>query len=224
MRNMDSIEAVLENNTYWEELHIADSTFMIQRVKDIDALLDRISDEEFSKDERLPYWAEIWPSAIALSEYIVENNLEFRGKNILELGCGLGLVGITATASGGNVLFSDNDPNALRFTKINFRRNFKAAAAVQLLDWRSPGKSGSFDIVLAADILYEKRWLKPVIDLLDYKLISGGTAYIAGPDREVSRDFYSMIEDKQWSQQSMLKRTKVYDKLHTILINRITKC
>jgi predicted nicotinamide N-methyase len=221
---MDSIKAVLENNTYWEEIRIVDNSFMIQRVKDIDALLDVISVEEFNKDERLPYWADIWPSAIALSEYIAENKSEFKGKKILELGCGLGLVGITATASGGDVLFTDNDPYALRFTGINFRRNFEVAAAVQILDWRNPGKSESFDIILAADILYERRWLGPVIDILDNKMLSGGIAIIAGPDRKVSRAFHGMIEDKQWTQQSMLKRTMVYDKLHKILINRITKC
>jgi len=221
---MDPIDNALQNNTYWEEIHIADNSFMIQRVKDIDALLNVISDEEFNKDERLPYWADVWPSAISLSEFVIENKSKFKGKNIVELGCGLGLVGITATANGGNVLFTDNDPQALRFTQINFKRNFNRPASVQLLDWRNPAHSKSFDIIIAADILYEKRWLEPVLDILEYNLSPEGIAYIAGPDRTVSRGIYEMIKSRNWKRESMLKRTKVYDKLHKIIIHRISKC
>jgi predicted nicotinamide N-methyase len=220
----DVIETALHDNTYWEEIHVLDRSFMIQRVKDIDTLLEVISDEEFNEDERLPYWADIWPSAIALSEYVLENQQVFKGKRILELGCGLGLVGITVTAIGEDVLFTDYDPHALRFTQTNFKRNFNRPASVQLLDWRNPGHSESFDIILAADILYEKRWLGPVLNILDKKLTMHGIAYIADPDRTVAREIYSMIESKNWHRQSVLKRTKVYDKLHAVIINRITKC
>jgi len=221
---MDPIETAIQSNTYWEKISIADRLFLIKRVKNMDKLLDAIPDDEFNKDERLPYWADIWPSAVALSEYVFENQQLFKGKNILELGCGLGLVGITVTAIGGNVLFTDNDPHALTFTQVNFRRNFKRPASVQLLDWRDPGVPESYDYIIAADILYEKRWLKPVINILDKKLAPQGIAYIADPDRTVAREVYAMIDKKNWYRDSMLKRTKVYNKLHTIIINRIIKC
>jgi predicted nicotinamide N-methyase len=222
--NHTSIDTTLYDNTYWEEISLLDKRFVIQRVKNIDKLLDAISEEEFKKDERLPYWADIWPSAISLSEYVLENQNVFKGKKILELGCGLGLVGITVTAIGGDVLFTDYDPHALRFTQTNFKRNFSRPASVQLLDWRNPGHSESFDVILAADILYEKRWLGPVLNILDKKLAMHGIAYVADPDRTVAREIYTMIESKDWHRQSVLKRTKVYDKLHNVIINKITKC
>jgi len=221
---MNMIEKALHDNTYWQEIHIINRSFMIQCVKDIDKILESISNEEFNKDERLPYWADIWPASVALSEYVVENKLEFRGKKILELGCGLGLVGITVSAMGGNVLFTDNDSFALQFTQVNFKRNFNRSASVQLMDWRNPRNSHLFDIILAADILYEQRWLQPVLDILESQLAPKGIAYIAGPDRTVSRGIYEMIERRKWKRQSLLKRTTVNDKLHKILIHRITKC
>ncbi len=222
--NHTSIDTTLYDNTYWEEISLLDKRFVIQRVKNIDKLLDAISEEEFKKDERLPYWADIWPSAISLSEYVLENQNVFKGKKILELGCGLGLVGITVTAIGGDVLFTDYDPHALRFTQTNFKRNFSRPASVQLLDWRNPGHSESFDVILDADILYEKRWLGPVLNILDKKLAMHGIAYVADPDRTVAREIYTMIESKDWHRQFVLKRTKVYDKLHNVIINKITKC
>jgi predicted nicotinamide N-methyase len=221
---MDSIETALLDNTYWDKIGVGDKSFMIQRVKNIDKLIDSISEEEFNKDERLPYWAELWPSAIALSEFVLENRSEFEGKKVLELGCGLGLVGIVVTAIGGEVLFTDYNSHALQFTRENFKRNFKRPVSVQLLDWRDPGNAQSFDIILAAEILYEKRWLKPVLHILNKKLADSGIAYIAGPDRTVGRKVFPMIDDNKWRRQSVLKRTKVYDKLHTIMINRISKC
>jgi predicted nicotinamide N-methyase len=222
--SMDSIEYALQDNTYWDEITVGDKSFMIQRVRDIDKLIDSISEEEFNKDERLPYWADLWPSSIALSEYIIENHTLFRGKKILELGCGLGLVGITATAIGGEVLFTDYDPHALGFAQKNFKRNFNRPASVQLLDWRDSGDSQTFDIILAADIIYEERWLEPILHVLDDKLTLSGIAYIADPDRTVGRKVFKMIDGRKWHHQSMLKPTLVYDKLHHILINRICRC
>ena len=239
-----SIEIALKDNTYWDEIAIGGKTFMIRRVENIDRLIETISDEEFNEDERLPYWAEIWPSSIALSEYVLENEDEFSGKKILELGCGLGLVGIVLTSIGGDVVFTDYDSHALQFTQENFYRNFNRPASVQLLDWRDPGSTQSFDIIVerlctpwispestqsfdiivAADIIYEKRWLEPVLNVLDKKLATYGRAYIADPDRTVGRKVFELMDEKNWYRQPLLKPITVYNKLHQIVINRISKC
>lgn len=221
---MNSIESALADNTYWDEITLSNRTFIIRRVKNIDKLLDTIPEEEFRKDEKMPYWAEIWPSSIALSEYVLENQEEFSDKKILELGCGLGLVGIVITSVGGEVIFSDYDTYALQFTEENFKRNFNRSATVQLLDWRNPEDSQQFDIIVAADVIYEKRWLVPVVNVLEKKLSDSGTAYIANPDRIVGREIVKLIEQKTWKRESLLKQTEVYDKLYTIIINRISKC
>jgi predicted nicotinamide N-methyase len=79
----------------------------LEQVADVNKLIDSITDEEFNQDERLPYWAELWPSAQALANFILQNKYLFEGKKILELGCGLGLVGIAATIAEAKVLFTD---------------------------------------------------------------------------------------------------------------------
>jgi predicted nicotinamide N-methyase len=218
------IEHALQNNTYWDGITVDGKTFMIRRVENIDKLIETISDEEFKEDERFPYWAEIWPSSIALSEYVLENKDEFSGRKILELGCGLGLVGIVLTSIGSDVVFTDHDSYALQFTQENFYRNFKRPASVELLDWRDPGGRQSFDIIVAADIIYEKRWLEPVLNVLDKKLATDGKAYIADPDRTVGRHVFELMNEKNWYRQSLLKPITVYNKLHHIVINKISKC
>ena len=58
----------------------------LHTVTNVDALFDNLlqkgkESEEF-KDERIPYWAELWPSALALAEYMVEQNDTIEKKTI----------------------------------------------------------------------------------------------------------------------------------------------
>ena len=80
----------MENEFVRDKLNIAGNTFILDRIKNLDDLVDQVSDDEFNIDERLPYWAELWPSSLALSEYILCNSNIFSAKNIIELGCGMG--------------------------------------------------------------------------------------------------------------------------------------
>jgi len=214
----------LRNNIRWETFSIGKFQISIKRIKNMEKLIDAISDDEFNQDERLPYWAEIWPSALGLSEFLVENAIELKGKQILELGCGLGLAGITATYCGGEVLFTDYEPLALEFTQINFQRNFNRRATVQYMDWRKPLTDKSFDIILAADVLYEKRWLEPILNVTSGCLKDRGILLLAEPNRMISRDFFKMSADMNWNHHSLLKKVSVGNKLNSVSIHRINKC
>ena len=214
----------LRNNTYWERIGIAGKSFSLKRVRDPDIILNAITEERFAEDERLPYWADLWPSAFALATYIIENQHEFRLKTALEIGCGLGLCGIAASSVGMSVTFSDYDPWALKFTSDSFKRNFNRKASVQLLDWRYPESGQRFDMILAADVLYEKRWLRPVIGLIEANIEQKGMALIAEPNRPIAREFFTLIGQKKWQVRSLLKDVTIYNKLHQVSINRITRC
>src|SRR6476661_10734277 len=59
---------------------------------------DLISEQDYVMDERLPYWADLWPSAEILAEEV--RTMRLTGQRVLELGCGLGLVSIAAALAG----------------------------------------------------------------------------------------------------------------------------
>jgi predicted nicotinamide N-methyase len=197
--------------------------FYIERVKDLNLLLDIITAEEFKEDERMPYWAELWPSAVAFAEYILENSGEFRQKKILELGCGLGLVGIVCTYVEGKVLFTDYEPMALKFTKKNFQRNFKRNTLTKLIDWRQANFDNPFEIVVASDVLYEKRLIRPILNVLKNALRNDGRAYISAPDRKISLNFFTLAEEDGWYCRTILKEVRINDKLHTIHIHKLQR-
>jgi predicted nicotinamide N-methyase len=221
---ISALKLAIKNNTYWDKIPVGSSQFMIKRIDDMDKLLDAVSDTAFNRDEQLPYWADLWPSSIALAHFINARREDFAGKSILEIGCGLGLAGIVATACGAKVLFTDYDPFALEFTQINFRRNFRRAGSVQPMDWRQPECAQRFDVILAADVLYEKRWLVAVLDVIEQCLLPGGTVVIAEPNRNVAAAFFKLIDSKKWKRETLLKPIRVNDKLHTVTIHRIITC
>ncbi len=143
---------------------------------------DLIREEDFVKDERLPYWADVWPSSIILAEKLLE--LDGEGKTALELGCGVGLSTLAATAAGFDVLSTDYYEDALDVTRANVFRNLGKTARTRLVDWRHlPSNLGRFDLVFASDVLYEKEYAALLPVILDGAIAPGGMALIADPGR-----------------------------------------
>ena len=145
---------------------------------------DLIDEEDFDRDERLPYWAELWPSALALARHLSKRDLT--GIHAVELGCGVGLPTIVALARGATVLATDHYEAALDFTAHNASANLDREPDTALLDWRTPEIESprTFDIVLAADVLYERKNAAALADLVPKLLASGGEAIFADPRRD----------------------------------------
>lgn len=144
---------------------------------------DLISEADFVKDERLPYWADLWPSAKMLARAMVEE--DGRGKRLLELGCGSGLVSVAAAIAGYDVTASDYYADAMLFTKYNVERNVPGAAIrTREIDWRElPKALGRFDRVLAADVLYEPAHGDLIARAISKTLADHGLATVADPGR-----------------------------------------
>lgn len=160
-------------------------------VRDANKLLEGIDVETFAEDERLPYWAELWPSAIALARWTLETP-GLRGRKVLELGCGVGLGGITAARAGGAVTMTDYEEDALLFSRYNLAINVRPPLpVVRHLDWRSPDGIGRYDVILGADIVYERRNFNPLLGLFRRVLRPAGCVMMTEPDRSIGRDFFA---------------------------------
>ena len=165
---------------------------------------DLIDEEDFARDERLPYWAEIWPSGVILAEGL--SGLRGEGLRLLELGSGIGLVSIAAVLAGFEVLATDYYEDALRFTRVNVAHNTGIDPATRLVDWRSPPEElGIFDLVVASDVLYEQPYAELVADLLPRVMAPSGRALIADPGRVAAPHFRSACEARGLTVESMGK-------------------
>ncbi len=165
--------------------------FLVCRPRDADALL---SEEAFDHEEFLPYWAELWASGRALAEAVFARSL--RGARVLELGCGLGLPSLAAAAAGGRVVASDWSAEALTLLQSNAERN-DVALETMVLDWFDPpyDELGSFDLILAADVLYEERNGSALLDLLP---VLGREVWLADPGRVPAGRFFADAA-REWS-------------------------
>jgi predicted nicotinamide N-methyase len=158
-----------------------------------DALID---EDDFDRNERLPYWAELWPSAISLARHLCERDLA--GTRAIELGCGVGLPTIAALIRGARVLATDHYEAALDFTAHNARANLGQEPETDLLDWRTPDieRLGTFDLVLGADVLYERPNAVALADLVPRLLAPEGEAILADPRRDDAPAFLRMMEEE----------------------------
>jgi predicted nicotinamide N-methyase len=159
--------------------------------RDGDALL---SEEAFEHEEFLPYWAELWPSALALARVVGRRPLT--GRRVIELGCGLGLPALAAALAGGRVLATDWSPDAVAITERNAERN-GAALETAVYRWDAPPESlgPPWPLVLASDVLYEQRNVDPLLALLPRVCARSGEIWLADPGRAPAERFLAAAEE-----------------------------
>lgn len=173
-----------------ETVALAGRELRIVRPRDVMELLD---EGAFDQDEFLPYWAELWPSGIALARAVAERDLA--GTRVLELGCGLGLSSIAAALAGATVLATDWSTDAVAFTRANADRN-AARVETAVCSWTEPGPlltRAPWDLVLAADVLYERRGVDQLLELLPSLVDGTGEVWLADPGRPTAAAFLEAV-------------------------------
>ncbi len=156
------------------------------RPRDTEALLD---EHAFETEEFLPYWAEVWPSSIALARAVSARTLG--GRRVLELGCGLGLPSVVAALGGARVLATDWSEEAVRAAARNAEVNGTALATGRVA-WDEPGPlldGAPWDLVLASDVLYEQRMVDALLALLPRLVDARGEVWLADPGRVPAERF-----------------------------------
>lgn len=99
------------------------------------------------------YWCFCWASGQVMAAYILDNPAMFAGKRVLDFGCGSAVAGIAAAKAGAaEVVACDLDSDALAVSRINADLNGVA------LNYSSDffADDSQFDIILVADVLYDK--------------------------------------------------------------------
>jgi predicted nicotinamide N-methyase len=176
-----------------EIVPLARGELRVLRPRDSEELLD---EHAFEHEEFLPYWAELWPSGVALARDVSARSL--RGARTLELGCGLGLPSIAAALAGGRVLATDWAPDGIAMAARNAARS-GASLETLVCDWAHPEPllaRAPWDLVLAADVLYERRNVDTLTELLPRLIDARGEILLADPGRVVAEGFLERADER----------------------------
>ncbi len=114
----------------------------------------------------VPFWSVLWRSGVALAREL--DGMALRGLRVAELGCGLAVPSIAAARAGASVLATDACADALKLAARNARVN-DVHIETATVDWAEPDelvRRGPFDLVLAADVLYERASVALLLSLL----------------------------------------------------------
>ena len=173
----------------------------VTRPVDTDALLDRAADDP---EQNLPYWAELWPSGIALAAEILADPAMVANLDVLELGSGLGITAAVAVAAGAKLMATDYSAESLILTRLTSQRWCGAEPETLQINWRSPdtdllnGHPAGYPVVLAADVLYERRDIDPLLELFDRVVAPDGVLWLAEPGRPPASIFLESASRAGW--------------------------
>jgi predicted nicotinamide N-methyase len=187
------------------ELPETSVAYQITRPVDYDRLIDEAAADP---EQNLPYWAEMWPSGVALAARIARTPSIVADKRALELGCGLGITAVAALQAAADLLVTDYAPEALALCARNTIHNVGRAPDQLRLNWRDSAQSRAlpladpFSVVLAADVLYERRDIEPLLTLIEQVLSTDGELWLAEPGRPPAATFLEAMRERGWASES----------------------
>lgn len=182
-------------------LTFGDFNVVLDKIADIDAVFNDfmlLNAAKPIKEEEIPYWAELWSSAIALAAEIAARNTEdWTDKSVLEIGCGLGLPSIVAGFKKAKVSMTDYVPAAVDFAKANWQKNHQQPVDAFVLDWNCPPIKLQADIVLAADVAYNEQLITSLLPALAQLCKPDGIVLLTEPNRNIAKPFLEQLKSAE---------------------------
>ena len=205
MRMFPLTHDLLQKKAQWEKKYpmgrdviaVGEKTFGVYQIKNADDILEEFIEQNektsFGSQEAIPYWGEVWSSAIGLAQYLIEEvNLE-PGIKGLEIGCGLGLAGMAAAYREVDMVLTDYFSEPLDLLQLHWWEHFGVLPQTQQMDWRRPDPDLAADLVLAADIAYEARDFPILMKTLPMLVNEGGRLLLSEPLRTFAQPFIQSL-------------------------------
>lgn len=175
------------------EIAIGVQRWRVTCVVDQDALLDGVNEVE-----HVPYGFLLWESAVALAQQLGTYGAQLQGKRALELGAGVGLAGIVAHSLGATVWQTDHRADLLVLAAHNAQQNGLTPPDQFLADWRDWRHTDQYDLILGADILYERAMHRHLAPIFRQNLAPGGRLLLTDPSRPQALELIGQLEKEGW--------------------------
>jgi predicted nicotinamide N-methyase len=171
---------------------------LAHQADDVFALWDAW-EKESGREREIPFWAAVWPGGVSLAHYLLNNSQNVAGKLVLDIGCGGGIAAIAASRAGAQkVIANDIDPVALHIANLNAKANKAGIVTDQTNLLKEKNIAPLFDVILVADMFYERSKAQPMIEFLQKNHKQGATVFIADGERKYApkKSFKLLHEEK----------------------------
>lgn len=140
-----------------------------------------------------PYWTRVWLAGVAAARWLARIP-DLAVASVCDLGCGLGLPGITSAGRGARVTFVDREPDAVAFAAWNAERQAGCGpVCARPLDWGRGELLGSFQVIVLSDVTYNELHHRPLLHLIDQCLAANGLVLHTDPMREEAGRFLALL-------------------------------
>ncbi len=179
---MSELESILEQirRRYRVEkvpLKIGGKEMKILQIEDFESYLEELIETKDVGPKDLPYWAKLWDTSFILAYFIGKQPI-IPWQRMLEIGAGVGVVGLYASLCGHNVTITDIEEDALLFSRANVLMN-NSGAEVRKLDWNTPDIGDRYEVIFGSEVIYDRENYPLLVGFLRKALAPNGTIFLA---------------------------------------------
>ena len=159
-------------------LKIGDKVLKIVQIKDYEEfILDQIEADDPDVTQA-PFWAKLWEASFLLAYFLGKQSVNPQ-HHLLEIGAGIGIVGIYAALCGHRITLTDINEDALLFARANALLNGLNDLEIRKLDWSDPEETRRYDVIVGSEVVYDRRSYPLLVDFLRRSLAPEGVIFLA---------------------------------------------
>lgn len=167
-------------------------TFQNIKIELLEPMEEELHTQFLRKKNDCPYWGQVWPAAIGLSQYLVENPAHIKNLEVLEIAGGLGLPSLVAAHFAKSVCCSDYMEEAVKITTESSKIN-QYKIATEVIDWNHIPEDKKKEVVLLSDINYEPKLFVQLNRVITDLLAEGTKIILSTPQRLMAKPFIESI-------------------------------
>lgn len=173
-----------------KQIVIQGRTFNLHVPRSIDEFID-----QQNPLANFPLWAKIWEGSWVLADEIARMPVAAE-KGFIEIGSGVGLVGVVGDVFGHRFTVTEYDRHALAFIRANAHENGCTRLDAYRLDWNEPALNRRYDYVVGSEVVYNEKDFEPLRRLFRSLLKPGGQIILAMGIRKCGGAFLQHLQDE----------------------------
>jgi tRNA1(Val) A37 N6-methylase TrmN6 len=199
---------------------LAGKKLALYRVKNWEPFIADLGGQGEEYINAFPFWMKVWEASLILADHLVRMGIE-NGKEILEIGAGMGVVGLALGALGHKVTITDYEDDALELLRMNVEYNSLDNVSVRKLDWNRPDLTRRYDIICGSELVYKKQFIGPIINLFRNYLKPDGTIFMAHDVRRMCLIQFIGTVAGQFEIENIMKRLRSDEGVYQIVIHAL---